>query len=121
MTVMLTIGEQQELCQIEKELRDADCGFAWRLTLLQGMLRWAGPGRQVYLLALAVLTSALLRLVAAAGRLLMASAEGAVLMEPAALMVLGDTAWPGRESGQEPGPSASPARDRPQPDGTDLR
>ena len=73
--------------------------FAWRLTLLQGMLRWAGPGRQVYLLALVVLTSALLRLVAAAGRLLMASAEGAVLMEPAALMVLGDTAWPGRESG----------------------
>ena len=41
MTVMLTIGEQQELCQIEKELRDADCRFAWRLTLLQGMLRWA--------------------------------------------------------------------------------
>ena len=44
MTVMLTIGEQQELCQIEQELRDADRGFAWRLTLLQGMLRWAAPG-----------------------------------------------------------------------------
>ena len=41
MTIMLTTGEQQELRQIEQELRDTDRGFAWRLTLLQGMLRWA--------------------------------------------------------------------------------
>jgi hypothetical protein len=120
MTVMLTTGEQQELCQIEEELRDADRGFAWRLTLLQGMLRWAGPGRRAYLLVLAVLVAAMLRLVAAAGRLLMAFAEGAVLMEPTALMALGDTAWLGWESGQAPGTNAGPAQDRPPASGTDL-
>ncbi len=120
MTIMLTIGEQQELRQVEQELRDADRGFAWRLTLLQGMLRWARPGRQAYLLVLAVLAAALLRLVAAAGRLLMAVAEGAMLMEPAALMALGGTAWPGWESGQAPGHGTSPAQDRPQSEGTDL-
>ena len=110
MSTMLTTSEQQELRQIEQELRNTDRGFAWQLTLLQGELRWAAPGRQAYLLVLAALTAALLRLVAATGRLLMACAE-----------ILGDTAWPGWESGQAPGHSASPARDRPQPDGTDLR
>ena len=64
---MLTTGERQELLQIEAELRESGRGLAWRLTLLQGMLRWAAPGRQAYLPALAVPTSALLRLVAAAG------------------------------------------------------
>jgi Protein of unknown function (DUF3040) len=110
---MLTTREQQKLHQIEEDLRDTDHGFAWRLTLLQGVLRWAAPGRQAYLLALAALAAALLRLVAATGRLLMACAE-----------ILGDTAWPGWpgwESGQAPGPSTRPARDRPQSDGTDLR
>jgi hypothetical protein len=43
---MLTTGEQQELFQIERGLRDTDRGFAWRLTLLPGLLRWAGPGRE---------------------------------------------------------------------------
>ncbi|MGH3283661.1 MAG: DUF3040 domain-containing protein [Streptosporangiaceae bacterium] len=118
---MLTASEQQELHQIERGLRDTDRGFTWRLALLQGVLRRAAPGRQAYLLALAVLAAALLRLAAAAGRLLMACAEGAALMEPTtALMVLGGTAWPGQESGQAPGRSSSPARDRPQSDGTDL-
>jgi hypothetical protein len=41
-------------------------------------------------------------------------------MEPTALMVLGDKAWADSESRQEPRQSASPARDRPQSDGTDL-
>lgn len=118
---MLTTGEQQELHQIEEDLRDTDRGFAWRLTLLQGVLRWAAPGRHAYLLVLATLAAALLRLVAATGRLLMTCAEGAMLMESATLMLLGGTAWPGWESGQAPGQSASPARDRPQPDDTDLR
>lgn len=100
MTVMLTTGEQQELHQIEEELRGTDRGFAWRLAMLQGVLRCAGPGRQAYLLTLAVLAAALLRLAAAAGRLLlMAYAQGAMLMEPMALMALGDTAWPGWEPG----------------------
>jgi hypothetical protein len=63
-------GEQQELHQIEQGLRDADCWFAWRLTLLQGLLRWAGPGRQANLLALTVLAAALLPLAAGTGRLL---------------------------------------------------
>jgi len=113
-------GEQQELHQIEQGLRDTSRWFAWRLTLLQGLLRWAGPGRQAYLLALTVLAAALLPLAAGTGRLLRVFAEGAILMEPTALMVLGDTAWAGSESGQEPRHSASPARDRPQSDGTDL-
>ena len=119
---MLTTAEQQELRQIEEELKGTDRGFAWRLTLLQGMLRCAGPGRQAYLLAPAALAAALLRLAAAAGRLLlMAFAQGAMLMEPMALMALGDTAWLGWEPGQAPGHSASPARDQPQSDGTDRR
>ena len=120
MTTMLSTGEQQELRQIEEELRDAGHGFAWRLTVLQGMLRWAAPGRRVYLSVLAVLAAALLRLAAAAGRMLMACAEGAALMEPTALMALGDTAWQGWESWQVPGTSAGPAQDGPPADGTDL-
>ena len=119
LSIMLTTREQQELCQIEHELRDTDRGFAWRLAVLQGVLRWAGPGRQAYLLALAVLAAALLRVAAAAGRLLMACAKGAMLLEPTALMALGDTAWPGWDSGPGPGHNASPAQDRPQSDRTD--
>ena len=118
---MLTTGEQQELCQIEQELRDADREFAWRLTLLQGMLRRAGPGRRAYLLVLAALTSTLLRLVAAAGRLLLTFAEGAVLMEPAALAALGDAGWPGWEPGQASRHSANPAQGRPRPGETGPR
>jgi hypothetical protein len=118
---MLTTGEQQELRQIEENLRDADRGFAWRLTVLQGVLRWAGPGRRAYLPALAVLAAALLRLAAAAGRLLLAFAEGGMLMGPAALMPLDDAGWPGRGPGQASPHAASPARDRPHPDETSPR
>ena len=118
-SIVLTSGEQQELHQIEVDLRKTDRGFARRLALLQGVLRWAGPGRQAYLLALAVLAAARLRLAAAAGRLLMACAQGAMLMEPTVLMALGDTAWPGWESAPGPGRSASPAQDRPQSDSPD--
>jgi hypothetical protein len=117
---MLATGELQELRQIEQELRKADRGFAWRLRLLQDVLRCAAPGRQAYLLVLAVLAAALLRLVTATGRLLLAYVEGGMLLGPATLMGLGDTAWPGWEPGQTPGRNASPAPDRPQPDGTDL-
>ena len=120
MTIVFTTGEQQELHQIEQELRESDRGFARRLTVLQGMLRWAAPGRRAYLPVLAMLAAALLRLAAATGRLLMAFAEGAALTEPAALMALGDAARPGWESGQEPDRGASPAPGRPQPSGTDL-
>ena len=56
---MLTTGEQRELRQIEEELRDTDRGFVWRLTLVQGVLRWAAPGRQGCLLILAALAAAL--------------------------------------------------------------
>lgn len=118
---MLTSGEQQELRQVEEDLQKTDRGFARRLALLQSVLRGVGPGRQAYLLALAVLAAALLRLVAAAGRLLMTFAEGAVLTESVALMALGAAGWPGWESGQVSRHSASPAQDRPRPDGTDLR
>lgn len=67
MSIMLTTGEQRELRLIEEELHDTDRGFGWRLTMLQGLLRWTGPGRQSYLLVLAVLVAALLWLVVAAG------------------------------------------------------
>lgn len=67
-----------------------------------------------------MLAVALLWLVAAAGRLLMAFAEGALRMGSATVMALGDAAWPGWQSGQEPGHSGSPVRDRPQSDGTDM-
>lgn len=119
MIVMLTTGEQQELHQIEEDLRGTDRGFAWRLTMLQGVLRYAGPGWQAYLLTLAVLAAALLRLAAAGGRLLMELARGAMLLQPTALMMnLGDTAWLGWDLGQAPGHGASPAQDRPQSHGT---
>ncbi len=117
---MLTVSELQELCQIGEDLRDADRGFAWRLALLQGVLRWAALGRRAYLPVLAVLAAALLWLVAAAGRLLMACVQGAALLEPTALMALGDTTWPGWQAGQEPGHGAGPAWDQSQSDGTDL-
>jgi hypothetical protein len=85
---MLTTGERQELLRVEQELRESGRGFAWRLTMLQGMLpTFAG---------------------------------GAVLTEPAALMALGDAAWPDWESGQEPD-HASPAPGWPQPGSTDPR
>lgn len=121
MTSMLTAGEQQELRQIEKNLRDTDRGFACRLALFQGLLRRDGPGRRAYLPALAVLTSTLLLLAAAAGRLLVTFAEGAALMGPAALTALGNAGWPGWEPGQAPPHSASPEQDRPRPDETGPR
>ena len=77
---MLSTAELQELRQIEQELRKADRGFAWRLRLLQDVLRCAAPGRQAYLLVLAVLAAALLRLVTATGRLLLTFAEGGMLL-----------------------------------------
>lgn len=121
---MVTTSEQQELRQIQQVLRKADRGFAWRLTLLQGALRLAAPVRQVYLLVVAA-AAGLRRLVTVAGRLLRAYAKGVVIMDPVALMALADAAWPawgfGQAPGQEPGPSAGPAPDRPQSDGTDLR
>ena len=67
---MLTTGEQQELRQIEDALREQDRGFARRLTVLQRALRWAAPGRRGYLLAVVAVAAALLRVVTAAGRLL---------------------------------------------------
>ena len=117
---MFTVGEQQELRQIEEGLRDTDHRFAWRLALFQGVLRWAAPGRRAYLPVLAVLAAALLRLVAAAGRLLLVFAEGGMLVGPATpLLVLGYTAWPDSSAGQPSGHTTSPPPARPQPDGTD--
>lgn len=118
---MLTAGEQQELREIEENLWDADRGFARRLAMLQGMLRWAAPGRRAYLPALAVLSAALLRAAATAGRLLLVFAEGGMLLGPTSLMALGDAGWPGREPGQASRHSASPVPDRPRPDEPGLR
>jgi hypothetical protein len=118
---MLTIGEQRELRQIEEELRDTDRGFVWQLTTVQGTLRWAAPGRRGRLLILAALAAVLARLAAATVRLLKQIALGAVLMEPATLMILGGTAWPDWASEQMPGHSASQAQDRPRSGRTDRR
>src|SRR5512146_1144323 len=101
MTTMLTAGEQQELHEIEQELRDTGRGFAWRLAAFAGALRWSAPGRRVYPLVMAVLAvAALAWLAAAAGRLLLAFAEGGMFAGPAALVIPCDPARPGRESGQ---------------------
>jgi hypothetical protein len=63
---------------------------------------------------LAVPAAALLCLVAAARRLLVAFAEGA------ALMALGDTAWPGWDPGAMSGHGASPPQDQLQSGVMDL-
>jgi len=104
MTTMLTAAEQKELHEIEQELQDTDCGFAWRLAAFEGALRWSAPGRRVYPLVIAVLAASLVWLAAAAGRLLLAFAEGGMFVGPAALVIPCDPARPGRESGQAPGP-----------------
>lgn len=54
---MFSTDEQQELRKIEDGLRAQDRGFGRRLTLQQGVLRWAAPGRQDFLLALAVVAA----------------------------------------------------------------
>ena len=54
---MFSTDEQQELRKIEDGLRAQDRGFGRRLTLQQGVLRWAAPGRQGFLLALAVVAA----------------------------------------------------------------
>lgn len=117
---MLTTSEQQELHQIGEDLRDADPEFAWRLTLFQGVLRWATPGRRAYLLAMAALAAALLRLIVAAERLLMGCAEAVMVTVSTTVIVLGDTAWLGWESGQASGHGARPVRDRPRSGGNHL-
>jgi hypothetical protein len=99
---MLTTGEQRELRLIEEELQNTDRRFTRRLTMVQGLLRWAAPGRQARLLILAALAAALVRFAAAAERLLRELARGAVLMEPAILVIPGGTAWPDWEPEQPP-------------------
>jgi Protein of unknown function (DUF3040) len=111
MTGMLTSGEQQELRQIELELAGADRGLARRLAVLQGMLRWARPGRQAYLLVLAVVAAALLWVVAAGGRLLLAFAEGGMLLGPA-LLTPDDIPRPGHAPGYHAGPARVARRAR---------
>jgi hypothetical protein len=98
---MLTTAEQQELRQIEQGLRAHERGYARRLTLVQGLLRWAAPGRQRYLLALATvagglqgfLIAVLLWFVAAGRWLLDEIARGGVALEPSAFMALGEMPW----------------------------
>lgn len=87
---MLTIGEQRVLCQIEKGLRADDREFAWRLASFHGVLRWAAPGRQGWLLAVAVMAAALLTFVAATGRLTVEAVQnwGALALEPSAAQLL---------------------------------
>ena len=100
---MLTTSEQHELRQIEQELRHADRGLAWRLTLLQGMLRWAAPGRRGYLPALAAVMTALLWVLALPGRLLIAAVRGAAPRQPTALVAFGDMTWPVTDPWQRDG------------------
>lgn len=119
MSAMLTVGEQQELRRIEQELRDTDRGFAWRLILFQGILRWARPDSRAYLPALAALAAALLCLVAVARRPLVALAERAMRIGREAVMVLGDTAWPGWDPGPVSGRGAGLPPERTQSDGMD--
>lgn len=112
---MLADSEQRELLQLGQYLRDADRGFARRLAIFQGVLRWAAPGRQRYLLAVVVLASAVLRLAAAAGRLLTACADAIAVAESVTVMALGDMAWLDADPAQAPGHGSHPARGRPRP------
>jgi hypothetical protein len=108
---MLTTGEQRELRLIEEELQNSDRRFVWQLTLVQGMLRWAAPGRQGCLLILAALAAALVRFAAVAERLLKELARGAVLMEPTIMVIPGGTAWPDWKPEQDqPSQRKPPAR-----------
>lgn len=93
---MLTTSEQHELRQIEQELRHADRGLAWRLTLLQGMLRWASPGRRGYL-------TALLWVLALSGRLLIAAVRDVAPRQPTALVAFGYMTWPVTDPWQRDG------------------
>jgi hypothetical protein len=114
---MLTTGEQRELRLIEEELQNSDRRFVWQLTLVQGMLRWAAPGRQGCLLILAALAAALVRFAAVAERLLKELARGAVLMEPTIMVIPGGTAWPDWKPEQPPGHSVSQAQAGRSPNG----
>ncbi len=106
---VLAASELRELRGIEEGLTAHDRMCGWRLTLLQDLLRWAAPGRQGLLCALAGVALAALDFVAAAGRVLLAVAWSALVLDPLALMAFGDTGWPGWDSGQAPGQGAAPA------------
>lgn len=107
---MLTTGEQQELRQIADALREQDRGFGRRLMLLQGVLRWAAPGRLRYLLAVAAVAAVLLRVVTATGRLLIEAGccWSALVLDSSTLTASGDMGWPGRDPGPGPGNGPGP-------------
>lgn len=116
---MLTTAEQQELRQIEEGVQAHDRGFARRLTLLQGLLRWAAPGRPGHLLAAATIAGALqgflitvlLWFAAAGRRLLTEVARAGLAMEPSALAALGEMPWTLWEPAQ-PHDDADPGESR---------
>lgn len=106
---MLAARELRELRGIEEGLTAHDRMCGWRLTLLQDLLRWAAPGRQGLRCALAEVALAVLDFVAAAGRVLLAVAWSALVLDPLALMAFGDTGWPGWDSGRAAGQGPAPA------------
>jgi hypothetical protein len=98
---VFSTDEQQELRKIEDGLRAQDRGFGRRLTLQQGVLRWAAPGRQGFLLALAVVAAvALLAFGTVVTRRLLAAAGAALMPGLPALMVIGAKARPGWNAAQ---------------------
>lgn len=106
---MFPTDQQQELRQIEEGLRAEDRGFGRRLTLQQSVLRWAAPGRQGFLLVLAmaiVVAVALLAFGTAVPRRLLAAARAALMPDLPALMVIGAKARPGWNTAQPRGHGA---------------
>jgi hypothetical protein len=100
---VFSTDEQQELRKIEDGLRAQDRGFGRRLTLQQGVLRWAAPGRQGFLLALALAVVAAVALLAfgtVVTRRLLAAAGAALMPGLPALMVIGAKARPGWNAAQ---------------------
>ncbi len=100
---MFSTDEQQELRKIEDGLRAQDRGFGRRLTLQQGVLCWAAPGRQGFLLALALAVVAAVALLAfgtVVTRRLLAAAGAALMPGLPALMVIGAKARAGWNAAQ---------------------
>jgi hypothetical protein len=91
------------LHQIEKGLRADGRQFARRLAARQTGVRWAAPGRQDFLLALAaaaVLVAALAACVAVVVRSLASAVRASLSPGPSALMIIGAKGRPGWDPGQ---------------------
>jgi hypothetical protein len=108
---MSPASEQRELSQIADGLRAGDRRFARRMAVREGVLSWAAPGRQDFLLLLAlagIMVLALLGCAQVLTRWVAVAARAAFFPDPGDLLIVGARARPGWNAGQHhPGPGAS--------------